>query len=111
MVSVSPEKVATPPDAVTVSVPPSVGPAGVVRQRHRHRAVEGGDEVARAVLGLDRQAEGAAGGDAGRRLLGHHQVVLDVGSSVTTPIELVPPSVNQRLPSGPAVIPQGMELA
>ena len=86
--SVSPEKVATPPDAVTVSVPPSVAPPGLSRQRHRHRAVEGGDQVARAVLGLDRQAEAAAGGHTGRRLLGHDQVRDGVGS-VATPIELV----------------------
>ena len=39
-------------------MPPSVVAAGVTRHRHRHRAVEGGDEVAGAVLGLDRQAKG-----------------------------------------------------
>ena len=46
--------------AVTESVPPSVAPPGFVRQRHRHGAVERGGEVARVVLGLDRQARRSA---------------------------------------------------
>src|SRR5215471_813710 len=33
---------------------------------------------------------------------------LDAGFRVTTPIEPLPISVNQRLPSGPVVIPQGL---
>src|SRR5262249_57585296 len=51
------------------------GAAGIARQRHRHRSVEGGDQVARAVLSLNRQAKAAASGHTGRRLLRHHQVV------------------------------------
>ena len=75
LVSDRSENVATPPDAVTESVPPSVAPAGLLCQRHGHGAVEGRVEIARAVVGLDRQAESGARGDAGRRLLGHHELV------------------------------------
>ena len=74
MVSVSPEKVATPLEAVTVSVPPRVAPPGLFASATVTVPLKDVIEVARAVLGLDRQAEGAARGDAGRRLLRHHQL-------------------------------------
>ena len=62
--------------------------AGVARQRHRHRAVEGGDQVARAVLGLDGQAEGAAGGDDWSAAAGSPPSAAAL-VRVATPIELV----------------------
>ena len=55
--SVSPENVATPPDAVTVSVPPSVAPPGLLASATVTVPLKEVIEVARAVLGLDRQAE------------------------------------------------------
>ena len=152
MVSVSPENVATPPDAVTVSVPPSVAPPGLFASATVTVPLKEVIEVARAVLGLDRQAEAAARGDAGRRLLRHHQLRRGegddadrAGAGIGEPEVAVgarrdpdgvgtgvgdgvlgdgvgrrvdhhrscrlPDSVNQRLPSGPAVIPSGSALA
>ena len=69
MVSVRPEKVATPWLAVTESVPPSVAPPGLFASATVTVPLNDEIEVARGVLGLDRQAEGGARGDAGRRLL------------------------------------------
>src|SRR5262249_53513743 len=49
------------------------GAARIVSQGYRHGAVEGGDRVARAVLGQDRQSETTARYDA-TRLLGNDQL-------------------------------------
>ena len=152
MVRVSPEKVATPSDAVAVSVPPKVPPPGLFASATVTVPLNEVIGIARAVLGLDRQTEGAACGDAGRRLLRHHQLrcgqggdadrvragigepevavgagrdrvgrgagVRDgvlgdgVGRRVDHPDRSRRSvSANQRLPSGPAVIPTGSELA
>ena len=74
MVRVSPEKVATPLEAVAVSVPPSVAPPGLLASATvtvPSNEVMGLPELFSAV---DRQTEAAARGDAGRRLLRHHQL-------------------------------------
>ena len=101
LVSDSPENVATPLEAVTESVPPRVALPGLLASATVTVPSNEVIEIARAVLGLDRQAESGARGDAGRRLLGHHQLDRGQGGDAD---RVGPGSVNQRLPSGPVVI-------
>ena len=68
--SVSPEKVATPWLAVAESVPPSVAPPGLLASASVNAVVVARLDVAVGVLDRRLQAETAAGGDAGRGLLG-----------------------------------------
>ena len=57
MVSDRPENVATPLDAVAVSVPPRVAPPGLFASATVTVPSKEEMEVARAILGVDRQAE------------------------------------------------------
>ena len=74
MVSVSPENVATPLVAVTVSVPPSVAPPGLFASATVTVPLKEDLDVARAIVDLNRQAESRARGETGGRLLRHHQL-------------------------------------
>ena len=93
--SVSPEKVATPLWAVTVSVPPRVAPPGLFASATVTVPLNELSHVARAVLGGDGQAEAGPGGDAAGRLRRHRQVALgrldfegaDVDGAVDDPRE------------------------
>ena len=104
MFSVSPEKVATPLDAVTVSVPPRVAPPGLLASATVTVPLK-------EEMGLPELSSAST-----VRPNGLPAVTLAGGCCVTTscdvvrvatPIAFVPASANQRLPSGPAVIPFG----
>ena len=105
MVSVSPEKVATPPDAVTESVPPSVAPPGLLASA----------TVTVPLKDESRLPELSSAWTV--RPKGVPAVTLAGGCWVTTKLRRCsgcrrrsrwsPSSVNQRLPSGPVVIPLG----
>ncbi len=106
MSSVKPEKVATPLLAVTESVPPSVAPLGLLASATV--TVPSKDESRLPELSSAWTVRPK--GVPAVTLVGGCWVttncVLNMGR-VTTPIELFPSSVNQRLPSGPSVIPYG----
>ena len=102
MLIVSPEKVATPPDACTESVPPRVASPGLLARA----------TVTVPLNELMRLPELFSASTV--RPKGLPAVTLDGCCCVTTswdvvrvatPIAVVPGSVNQTLPSGPVVIP------
>src|SRR5262249_55644596 len=108
LVRVRSEKVATPWLAVTVSMPPSVAPPGLLASdtvtvplKEESRLPE--LSSASTVRPKELPAATLAGGcwvTTKRSLF-----------RVTSPIELFQPSLNQRFPSGPTVITPGWELA
>ena len=108
MVSVSPENVATPLDAVAVSVPPRVPPPGLFASATV--TVPLNDE--RRLPELSSASTVRPKGLPAVTLAGGCCVTTSCDvARVATPIAFVPGSVNQRLPSGPVVIPSATELA